>query len=156
MRVSILVHLLVRCDKSADARTAGRTPCHSCRRRPAVLERDRSHMSPAMTRQRIYVEGGMRRMRMIVNASHALLQLRDQKETVIKRREPSIDRGELVVMCDDPVCHLPRQQIHRRDIDPIATAHDTRFSTNSVTTPGSASVEVSPRLSVSFAAILRS
>src|SRR5579859_17488 len=33
--------------------------------------------------------------------------------------------------------------------------HDTRLSTSSVTTAGSASVEVSPRLSVSFAAILR-
>src|SRR6185312_15591953 len=33
--------------------------------------------------------------------------------------------------------------------------YPTRFSTRSVTTPGSAKVDVSPRLSVSFAAILR-
>jgi hypothetical protein len=37
----------------------------------------------------------------------------------------------------------------------LSQTYPTRFCTNSATTPGSASVEVSPKFSVSFAAILR-
>ncbi len=49
----------------------------------------------------------------------------------------------------------PSQLLNPRDIDALAFRHVARFSTNSVTTAGSASVDISPRLSVSFAAILR-
>ena len=66
-----------------------------------------------------------------------------------------VNRTEPVVVADHRIRHFRQQRVNRRDIDPVAFAQPTRFSTNSVTTAGSAKVDVSPRLSVSFAAIFR-
>ena len=47
------------------------------------------------------------------------------------------------------------QPFSRLIVRPRVPHYSTRFCTSSITTSGSASVEVSPKLSVSFAAILR-